>query len=91
MRLANCTDNSSAKMATAKGVIQGYTSVATVDAAHQAVVDAQAHGTGSEQELLLPVIEVCAQCSQETTICADVWATTRRRTLPSWRHETSPA
>ncbi len=45
--------------------------MAAVDAAHQVIVDAQAHGTGSEQELLLPVTEVCAQCSQETAICAE--------------------
>ncbi|MDP3289889.1 MAG: hypothetical protein Q8M64_16410, partial [Methyloversatilis sp.] len=31
-------------MATGKGVIQGYTGVAAVDAARQIVVDAQAHG-----------------------------------------------
>jgi hypothetical protein len=42
-------------MATSKGVIQGYTGVATVDAAHQIIVDAQAHGVGAEQALLLPV------------------------------------
>jgi hypothetical protein len=44
-------------MATSKGVIQGYTGVAAVDAKHQIIVEAQAHGTGSEQELLLPVVE----------------------------------
>jgi hypothetical protein len=44
-------------MATGKGVIQGYTGAAAVDAKHQIVVEAQAHGTGSEQELLLPVVE----------------------------------
>ena len=43
-------------MATGKGVIQGYTGVAAVDSAHQIIVEAQAHGTGSEQELLLPVV-----------------------------------
>ena len=43
-------------MATGKGVIQGYTGVAAVDAAHQIIVEAQAHGTGSEQEALLPVV-----------------------------------
>jgi len=57
VRLSNRTDNESAKMATAKGVIQGYTGVAVVDEKHQIIVEAQAHGTGSEQELLLPVIE----------------------------------
>ena len=44
-------------MATSKGVIQGYTGVAAVDARHQIIVDAQAHGTGSEQELLVPVVK----------------------------------
>lgn len=44
------------KMATSKGVIQGYTGVAAVDARHQIIVEAQAHGTGSEQELLIPVV-----------------------------------
>jgi transposase len=57
VRKSNRTDNESAKMATSKGVIQGYTAVAAVDAKHQVIVEAQAHGTGSEQELLLPVVE----------------------------------
>lgn len=57
IRKSNRTDNESAKMATSKGVIQGYTGVAAVDAKHQIIVDAQAHGTGSEQELLVPVIK----------------------------------
>lgn len=57
IRKSNRTDNESAKMATGKGVIQGYTGVAAVDGKHQIVVEAQAHGTGSEQELLVPVVE----------------------------------
>jgi len=57
IRKSNRSDNESAKMATSKGVIQGYCGVAAVDDAHQIIVEAQAHGTGSEQELLLPVIE----------------------------------
>ncbi|MDP2832770.1 MAG: transposase [Pseudomonadota bacterium] len=56
VRLSNLTDNESAKMATGKGVIQGFTGVAAVDEKHQIVVKAQAHGTGSEQELLIPVV-----------------------------------
>jgi hypothetical protein len=36
---------------------QGYTGVAAVDGAHQIIVEAQAHGTGSEQALLIPVVE----------------------------------
>ena len=56
IRKSNRTDNESAKMATGKGVIQGYTGVAAVDGKHQIIVEAQAHGTGSEQELLLPMV-----------------------------------
>ncbi len=57
IRKSNRTDNESAKMATSKGVIQGYTGVAAVDDKHQIIVGAQAHGTGSEQELLIPVVK----------------------------------
>jgi hypothetical protein len=72
VRKSNRTDNESAKMATSKGVIQGYTGVAAVDSKHQVIVDAQAHGTGSEQELLLPT--VCALTdvlAHDTLITAD--------------------
>ena len=61
IRQSNLTDNESAKMATGKGVIQGYTGVAAVDAQHQVIVEAQAHGTGSEQELLLPVVQAMGE------------------------------
>jgi transposase len=72
LRKSNRTDNESAKMATEKGVIQGYTGVATVDAAHQIIVDAQAHGTGSEQELLLPVVDALAALrTRDTLLTAD--------------------
>ena len=54
---SNLTDNESAKMATSKGVIQGYCGVAAVDAKHQIIVEAQAYGTGSEQALLIPMVE----------------------------------
>ncbi len=56
IRKSNRTDNESAKMATGNGVIQGYTGVAAGDAAHQIIVEAQAHGTGSEQDVRLPVV-----------------------------------
>lgn len=72
LRKSNLTDNESAKLATDKGVIQGYCGVAVVDARHQVIVEAQAHGTGSEQELLLPVLEACAgQRTPATLITAD--------------------
>ena len=72
IRKSNRTDNDSAKMATSKGVIQGYTGVAAVDSRHQIIVEAQAHGTGSEQELLLPVIQATAPMrTDQTLITAD--------------------
>ena len=69
---SNRTDNQSAKMATSKGVIQGYTGVAAVDDKHQIIVEAQAHGTGSEQALLMPMVEATAPlCTPDTLITAD--------------------
>lgn len=69
---SNRTDNDSAKMATSKGVIQGYTGVAAVDDRHQIIVEAQAHGTGSEQALLMPMVEAAgALCTPDTLITAD--------------------
>ncbi len=72
IRKSNRTDNESAKMATSKGVIQGYTGVAAVDARHQIIVEAQAHGTGSEQELLIPVVQAMQEIlSDASLITAD--------------------
>ena len=72
IRKSNRTDNESAKMATSKGVIQGYTGVAAVDDAHQIIVEAQAHGTGTEQELLLPVVKATEPLrTDQTLITAD--------------------
>ncbi len=72
VRKSNRTDNESAKMATDKGVIQGYAGVAAVDAKHQIIVEAQAWGTGSEQALLLPVVEaLAAQLREDSLITAD--------------------
>jgi hypothetical protein len=72
IRKSNRTDNESAKMATGKGVIQGYTGVAAVDARHQIIVEAQAHGTGSEQELLIPVVTAMqAVLAAQSLVTAD--------------------
>jgi transposase len=72
VRQSNRTDNQSAKMATDKGVIQGYTAVAAVDDKHQIIVQAQAHGVGNEQELLIPVIEALQPLlSADTVVTAD--------------------
>ncbi|MDO8706225.1 MAG: IS1182 family transposase [Sulfuricaulis sp.] len=72
IRKSNRTDNESAKMATGKGVMQGYTGVAAVDGKHQIIVEAQAHGTGSEQELLIPVVKALqGMLTEDTLITAD--------------------
>lgn len=68
VRLSNRTDNESAKMATGNGVIQGYTGVAAVDEKAQVILNAQAHGTGSEQELLAPVVEALSTIKTEATV-----------------------
>jgi IS5 family transposase len=68
----NVTDPDSAKMATSKGVIQGYAAQAAVDAAHQIIVAADIVGSGSEQAMLLPLIEhSAALAGQHTLITAD--------------------
>jgi hypothetical protein len=65
---SNRTDNESAKMATGKGVMQGYCGVAAVDGKCQVIVEAQAHGTGSEQALLIPVVEAMRDLIEEDSI-----------------------
>ena len=71
-RKSNRTDNDSAKMATSKGVLQGYTGVAAVESSHPIIVEAQAHGTGAEQELLVPVVTATnALRATNTLITAD--------------------
>lgn len=67
----NITDPDSAKMATGKGVIQGYAAQAAVDSAHQVIVAADITGSGSEQAMLLPMIEQAALRQAQTLITAD--------------------
>ncbi len=54
---SNITDNESAKIATSKGIIQGYVGVASVDQKHQIIVGAEAYGQGHESNLLIPAVE----------------------------------
>ncbi|MDD3381443.1 MAG: hypothetical protein PHD68_09585 [Rugosibacter sp.] len=84
IRKSNRTDNQSAKMATSKGVIQGYTGVAAVDARHQIIVEAQAHGTGAEQELLLPVIKTTQPMCTDQTSSRRTSVTTPSPTSSLW-------
>ncbi|MEO6015871.1 MAG: transposase [Polaromonas sp.] len=66
------TDPDSAKMATSKGVIQGYAAQAAVDSAHQIIIAADVIGSGSEQAMLLPMIEQAAPYrTADTLVTAD--------------------
>jgi transposase len=65
---SNVTDNDSAKMATSKGVIQGYAAQAAVDASHQVIVAADVIGSGSEQAMLLPMIGQAQALADECTV-----------------------
>lgn len=68
----NVTDPDSAKMATGKGVIQGYAAQAAVDSARQIIVAAEVIGSGSEQAMLLPMVQACQELRKtETLITAD--------------------
>ena len=59
-------------MATSKGVIQGYAAQAAVDSAHQVIVAADVIGSGSEQAMLLPMMEQSKPYSTpQTMITAD--------------------
>ena len=72
LRKSNRADTERAKMATDKGVVQGYTGVAAVDGKPQISVNAQAHGTGAEQELLRPVVDALAALrTSDTMLTAD--------------------
>lgn len=53
----NITDPQSATLKSGHGVVQGYIGVAAVDDVHQVIVEAQAHGTPQEHDLLKPVID----------------------------------
>ena len=57
VRKRSHADTESAKRVTEKGVIQGGTGVAAVDAKHQIIVDAQAQCTIAERELLHPIVK----------------------------------
>ena len=72
VRKSNVTDNDSAKMATSKGVIQGYAAVAAVDSKSQVIVAARAHGPGGEQSVLLPMVKSTESLrTWQTLITAD--------------------
>ncbi|MDI6809970.1 MAG: IS1182 family transposase [Candidatus Eisenbacteria bacterium] len=57
VKQSNLTDNESAKMPSAHGVVQGYNGIAAVDGKHQVVVHAEAFGEGQEKQLLKPMLD----------------------------------
>ena len=68
----NVTDSESTKMATSKGVIQDYAAQAAVDSSHQVIIAADVIGSGSEQAMLVPMIEqAAAYRTPDTLITAD--------------------
>jgi hypothetical protein len=54
---SNVTDNESAKMQTAHGVMQGYNAQALVDAKHQVIVHAAAFGNGQDYGHVAPMLD----------------------------------
>ena len=59
-------------MATNKGVIQGYAAQAAVDSAHQIIIAADVVGSGSEQTMLVPMMEQAQPwCDDNTLVTAD--------------------
>jgi transposase len=69
---SNVTDPESAKMATSKGVMQGYAAQAAVDSSHQIIIAADVIGSGSEQAMLLPMIEQATPYrTPDTLVTAD--------------------
>jgi len=68
----NVSDPESAKMATGKGVIQGYAAQAAVDSQNQIIVATEVTGSGSEQAMLLPMVKASeAVRNPDTLITAD--------------------
>jgi hypothetical protein len=68
----NVSDPDSAKMATGKGVIQGYAAQAAVDSQNQIIVAADVTGSGSEQAMLVPMCKASeAFRNEDTLITAD--------------------
>jgi transposase len=59
--MSNVTDNESAKIISAHGVIQGYNGVAVTDEKMQIVVAAEAHGTSYEGNLLMHMLDLTGE------------------------------
>lgn len=71
---SNITDNESCKMTTSKGTIQGYNGIATVDAEHQIIIDAEAIGEGQEHHVFKQVLERIKSRYRRLSISDDIYA-----------------
>jgi len=58
---SNITDNESAEMYTAHGIIQGYNGQALVDSKHQVIIHGEAFGNSQDYEHVPPVLEGAKQ------------------------------
>lgn len=71
---SNVTDNESAKMFTAHGVLQGYNSQALVDAKHQVIVHAEACGNGQDYGHGKPMLAGAKENTQALGLAEEYFA-----------------
>jgi hypothetical protein len=64
-------------MKTSHGVVQGYTGVVAVDARHQLIVHAEAHGEGQEHGLLQPTVQALRERWRKLGQKTDIFGTAR--------------
>ena len=67
---SNVTDNESAMIHSAKGIIQGYIGIAVTDAKHQIIIGAQAVGSANETEYLPVLLDKTAENLKEADVQA---------------------
>lgn len=80
VRKSNITDNDSAKMKSAHGVIQGYDGVAVVDGKHQVIVHGEAFGEAQEHGLLEPMVEGTRRNFKAIDAAEDIFEDTKLTT-----------
>jgi transposase len=88
---SNATDNDSAKMATSKGVIQGYAAQAAVDSKNQVIVAADVAGSGSEQASLLPMVQASKPFATQTTVITADAGYHNQANLEKLQEQSTPA
>lgn len=71
---SNITDNDSAKMATSRGVIQGYNGIAAVDDKHQTIIWAGVYGDSNESGHLPQILDGVEANCRNTGVDEDILA-----------------